>query len=33
MLGRLQETGFVDARKTGERKLVFGRIAFHKARR
>jgi ubiquinone/menaquinone biosynthesis C-methylase UbiE len=33
MLGRLHEAGFVDARKVGERKLVFGRIAFHQARR
>ena len=33
MLGRLQEAGFVDVRKVGERKVVFGRIAFHQARR
>jgi ubiquinone/menaquinone biosynthesis C-methylase UbiE len=32
MLGRLSEAGFVDVRKVGERKLVFGRIAFHQAR-
>jgi ubiquinone/menaquinone biosynthesis C-methylase UbiE len=33
MLGRLQEAGFRDARRVGERKLIFGRIAFHQARR
>ena len=33
MLERLQEAGFADVRKVGERKLVFGRIAFHQARR
>jgi ubiquinone/menaquinone biosynthesis C-methylase UbiE len=33
VLKRLQEAGFADVRKVGERKLVFGRIAFHRARR
>jgi ubiquinone/menaquinone biosynthesis C-methylase UbiE len=33
LLRRLQETGFVDVRKVGERKLLFGRVAFHQARR
>jgi len=33
MLRRLEEAGFVDVRKEGERKLVFGRVAFHQARR
>jgi SAM-dependent methyltransferase len=33
MLGRLHEAGFGDVRKVGERRLVFGRIAFHQARR
>lgn len=33
MLGRLHEAGFVEFRKVGERRLVFGRIAFHQARR
>ncbi len=33
MLGRLHEAGFEDTRKVGERKLVFGRIAFHQAHR
>ena len=29
----VRQTGFLDARKVGERKLIFGRIAFHQARR
>jgi ubiquinone/menaquinone biosynthesis C-methylase UbiE len=33
MLGRLHEAGFVDARKVGERRVLFGQIAFHQARR
>jgi len=33
ILGRLQEAGFASARKSGERKLVFGRVAFHQAQR
>ena len=33
MLGRLREAGFVDVRKVGDRKVVFGRVAFHQARR
>lgn len=33
MLRRLHEAGFVDVRKVGQRKIVFGRIAFHQARR
>jgi ubiquinone/menaquinone biosynthesis C-methylase UbiE len=33
MLRRLEDAGFADIRKVGERKLVFGRVAFHQARR
>src|SRR5215208_2020659 len=33
MLKRLQEAGFDAVRKVDERKLVFGRIAFHQGRR
>lgn len=33
MLRRLEEAGFADIRRVGERKLLFGRVAFHQARR
>jgi ubiquinone/menaquinone biosynthesis C-methylase UbiE len=33
MLRRLQDAGFTDIRRVGDRKLLFGRVAFHQARR
>ena len=33
VMKRLREAGFADVRRVGERKLLFGRIAFHQARR
>ncbi len=33
MLRRLEEAGFAGIRRVGERKLIFGRVAFHQARR
>jgi ubiquinone/menaquinone biosynthesis C-methylase UbiE len=33
MLRRLEEAGFADIRRVGERKLLFGLVAFHHARR
>ena len=33
MIGRLQEAGFTGIRRVGDRKLLFGRVAFHQARR
>jgi ubiquinone/menaquinone biosynthesis C-methylase UbiE len=33
MRRRLEEAGFLGVRRIGERKLLFGRVAFHQARR